>query len=88
MEEKKKMPFWVLLAFSSIHTRKAALILISASIIFSLYCIPWPTFTSNEMVATIFLIDDWSWIAMMTPICIWYYLSLRWMDSNNGWEGF
>ena len=86
MEEKKKMPLWVLLAFSSIQTRKAALILISASILFSVYCLPWVTFTNNEMVATIFLIDDWSWIAMMAPICIWYYLSLRWMDNNQGWE--
>jgi len=83
---KPKMPIWVLLAFSSIHKRKHALILISASILFTVYCFPFVNFTDNEIVAKLFLIDDWSWIAMMIPICIWYILSLRWMDNNNGWE--
>lgn len=86
MNETKKMPLWVLLAFSSIPTRKAALILIWASIVFTVYCLPWSTFSENEMVASVFLIDDWSWIAMMIPICIWYLLSLRWMDKNQRWE--
>jgi hypothetical protein len=81
----KKMPLWVLLAFSSIQKRKSALILIWASIIFTAYCLPWVTFINNELVSTLFLIDDWSWVAMMIPICIWYILSLRWMDTNNGW---
>lgn len=84
----KKMPLWVLLAFSSIQKRKHAIILIWASILFSLYCLPWATFINNEMISTLFLIDDWSWIAMMAPICLWYILSLRWMDQNNGWETF
>jgi len=83
---QKKMPIWVLLAFSSIRQRKHAIILIWASIIFTLYCLPWITFINNETVSALFLIDDWSWIAMMIPICIWYILSLRWMDNNNGWE--
>jgi hypothetical protein len=82
----KKMPIWVLLAFSSIQKRKSALILIWASIIFTAYCLPWATFINNEMITTLFLIDDWSWITMMIPICIWYILSLRWMDQNNSWE--
>jgi hypothetical protein len=82
----KKMPIWVLLAFSSIHKRKHAIILIWASIIFCLYCLPLVTFSNNEIIAKLFLIDDWSWIAMMAPICIWYVLSLRWMDQNNAWE--
>lgn len=82
----KKMPLWVLLAFSSIQKRKSALILIWASIVFTLYCLPWVTFIKNDIVSTLFLIDDWSWIAMMIPICLWYILSLRWMDQNNGWE--
>ncbi len=84
--ETKKMPFWVLLAFSAIHKRKHALILISASIIFMLYCFPFTKFIDNEIVAKLFLIDDWSWIAMMIPVCIWYILSLRWMDKNNAWD--
>lgn len=86
MNETKKMPLWVLLAFSSIPTRKAALILIWACVVFTVYCLPWSTFSKNEMVATLFLIDDWSWVAMMIPMCIWYLLSLRWMDKNQRWE--
>ncbi len=82
----KKMPLWVLLAFSSIHKRKHAIILIWVSTLFTLYCLPWPTFFNNEIIATLFLIDDWSWIAMMIPICIWYILCLRWMDKNMAWK--
>ena len=82
----KKMPIWVLLAFSSIHKRKHAIILVWASIMFSLYCLPLVTFFDNEIIAKLFLIDDWSWLAMMIPICIWYILSLRWMDKNDAWE--
>jgi len=82
----KKMPLWVLLAFSSIRKRKHAIILIWASVLFTVYCLPWVNFIDNEMVSTLFLIDDWSWIAMMIPICIWYILCLRWMDKNTAWE--
>ncbi len=85
-ETAVKMPIWVLLAFSSIHKRKHALILIWASILFTLYSLPWPQFVNSETVKLVFLIDDWSWAAMMVPICIWYILSLRWMDNNNGWQ--
>jgi len=81
-----KMPIWVLLAFSSIQKRKHAIMLIWASIIFTVYCLPWVNFINNEIVITLFLIDDWSWMAMMIPICIWYILSLRWMDQNKAWE--
>ena len=82
----KKMPLWVLLAFSSIQKRKHAMILIWACILFTLYCLPWATFVNNEMITTLFLIDDWSWIAVMIPLCLWYILSLRWMDQNDAWE--
>jgi hypothetical protein len=80
-----KLPIWVLLAFSSIQKRKHAILLIWACIIFTLYCLPWASFTTNEMITSLFVIDDWSWIAMMVPICLWYILSLRWMDKNNAW---
>ncbi|MCF6202068.1 MAG: hypothetical protein L3J59_00145 [Methylococcaceae bacterium] len=87
MEKKDNTPLWVFLAFSSINTRKGALILIWSCIIFSLYCIPWSLFFSDqEWVARIFLIDDWSWLAMMIPIVIWYWLSLRWVDKNTAWD--
>ncbi len=88
MEKKDNTPLWVFLAFSSINTRKGALILIWSCIIFSLYCIPWRLFFSDqEWVAKIFLIDDWSWLAMMVPMIIWYWLSLRWVDKNTAWDG-
>lgn len=85
-DQTKKMPIWVLLAFSSISKRKHAIILIWASILFTAYCFPLANFIDNEMVAKLFLIDDWSWIAMMLPVSAWYILSLRWMDQNNSWE--
>ena len=85
-ETSTKMPLWVLLAFSSIQKRKHAIILIWACVLFTFYCLPWMNFTNNEIVSTLFLIDDWSWIAMMIPISFWYILSLRWMDQNNAWE--
>jgi hypothetical protein len=81
-----KIPLWVFLAFSSIQKRNHALILIWACIIFSIYSLPWSTFINNDLVSTLFLIEDWSWIAMMIPISAWYILSLRWMDTNDGWE--
>ncbi len=88
MEKKDNTPLWVFLAFSSINTRKGALILIWSCIIFSLYCIPWSLFfLDQEWVAKIFLIDDWSWLAMMVPMIVWYWLSLRWVDKNTAWEG-
>lgn len=86
MSEAKKEPLWVQLAFSSIPSRKMAIVLIWSCILFSLYCLPWTTFTDSETVASLFLIDDWSWAAMMLPICAWYILSLRWMDTNNAWD--
>jgi hypothetical protein len=51
-------PLWVFLAFSSIETRKGALILIWSSLVFSFYCLPWANFFSgNEWVGKLFLID-------------------------------
>jgi len=87
VEKTKDMPIWVFLAFSSIETRKGAMWLIYACIGFTLYCIPWPLIASeSDWVETIFLIDDWSWLAMMVPIIGWYWLSLRWVDHNAGWK--
>lgn len=81
-------PLWVFLAFSSIETRKGALILIWSSLVFSLYCIPWANyFDGGGWVAKLFLIDDWSWFAMMLPMALWYWMSLRWVDKNLGWGG-
>jgi len=87
MEKSDNMPIWVYLAFSSITTRKGALLLILACIVFSIYCIPWGRlFTDQGWVSKIFLIEDWSWVAMMVPITLWYWVSLRWIDRNSGWS--
>lgn len=87
MEKTDNMPIWVYLAFSSIKTRKAALILIWACAIFTVYCIPWPLFAAEQTwVSKVFLIDDWSWVAMMVPITFWYWVSLKWVDRHSGWE--
>ena len=42
-------------------------------------------FANHEWVVKIFLIEDWSWVAMMTPITIWYWISLKWIDHHTGW---
>ncbi|MGB5339428.1 MAG: hypothetical protein WBO06_10080 [Gammaproteobacteria bacterium] len=87
MEKTDNMPLWVYFAFSSISTRKGALLLIWACVLFSVYCIPWPlVFEGRDWIVKIFLIDDWSWFAMMAPITFWYWASLRWIDNNSGWE--
>lgn len=86
MEKTENMPIWVYLAFSSISTRKAALLLIFACVLFSIYCIPWHLlFPDRDWVAQICLIGDWSWFAMMVPVTFWYWLGLRWIDKNSGW---
>lgn len=87
MNQTKKIPLWVMLAFSNIRTRKSALLLILASVVFSLYCIPWAQlFSAYAWLSSIFLIEDWSWFAMMVPVVGWYLLCLRWMDRNLAWE--
>jgi hypothetical protein len=87
VEKKETTPLWVFLAFSSINTRKGALILIWSCIIFSVYCIPWSLlYTEPAWIAKVFLIDDWSWLAMMIPMIIWYWLSLKWADKHSAWE--
>ena len=87
MEKKDNTPLWVFLAFSSIETRIGAVRLIWASIIFTLYCLPWPLFLSTQdLFINKILIEDWSWFSMMAPIITWYWLSLRWVDRHEGWS--
>jgi hypothetical protein len=87
MEKEDDIPVWVFLAFSSIKSRKGALLLIWSCVAFSIYCIPWSlTFTQQEWIQELFLIEDWSWFAMMLPITLWYWSSLRWVDRNSKWQ--
>lgn len=88
MEKTDHMPLWVYLAFSSITTRKGALLLIASCVLFSVYCIPWAAlFPDRGWIEQLFLIQDWSWLAMMLPITFWYWLSLKWMDRHTAWTG-
>jgi hypothetical protein len=87
MEKTDTMPIWVYLAFASIETRRTALILIYASALFALYCVPWTLlYPSTAWLGSLFLIDDWSWLAMMVPMTFWYWLSMRWVDKHAGWS--
>lgn len=87
MEKTSNMPIWVYLAFSSINKRQGALWLIWSCLAFTLYCIPWPMFFAGHgWIAKIFLLDDWSWFAMMVPVTLWYWVSLKWLDKHAAWE--
>lgn len=86
MEKTDDMPWWVFLAFASINSRKAALWLISVCVIFAVYCVPWVSvFTETPWIATVFRIKDWSWVAMMIPITLWYVACMIWVDKNSRW---
>lgn len=87
MQKSDDMPLWVFLALSSIETRKGALLLIWSTVIFSIYCIPWVNFyTDIDWVGKLFLIDDWEWFLMTLPMTVWYWLSMKWVDKNRGWQ--
>lgn len=81
------MPLWVAILFSNLRSRKVALRLVFGCAIFTIYCFPWANYFGNhDWVAKLFLLDDWSWIAMMAPTTLWYWLGLRWIDANSAWE--
>ncbi len=86
MKQIEKTPIWVTLAYANVHTRKMAIGIIIFCVVFALYCVPWVQYSKNEWVAKLFLIDDWSWLAMMVPMTAWYWLSLKWVDKNQGWD--
>ena len=75
MERVDHMPWWVWFGLLNIETRKGALILLSASLTFTVICIPLS-----------YYLDDWSWLAMMVPISLWYWLCIRWVDQHASWE--
>ena len=88
MVKTEDTPLWVFLAFSSIETRKGAMILIWSCVAFTIYSLPWPLFFSNplgELGKSIFF-DDWYTLLMMIPITLWYIIGLQWMDKRQAWE--
>ncbi|MGB5326534.1 MAG: hypothetical protein WBN40_14095 [Pseudomonadales bacterium] len=87
MERTKNMPLWVFLAFASIETKKAGLMLTLGSLLFAIYCLPWTQFYPGAgWIEKVFLVDDWSWFGMMVPIFIWYALAFRWIEKNACWD--
>lgn len=86
MNKQGKMPLWVALVYSNIESRRVALYLVCGCAVFTAYCFPWTRYLhQGDWVTKFFLIDDWSWFAMMTPTTLWYWLGLRWIDTNYGW---
>ena len=86
MKKIDKTPLWVSLVYANVHTRKMALIMVIFCVVFTFYCVPWVQFSKNSVVTKLFLIEDWSWFVMMIPMTIWYWISLKWVDKNAGWE--
>ena len=69
------MPLWAFLGLMNIETRKGALILVWCCIACSIACIPLSCY-----------LEDWSWTAMMFPVALWYWLSMKWVDNHSSWE--
>ena len=86
MKDLDNTPLWVKLAYANVSTRKMALWLTASSALFTFYCVPWNHFFRQVWVNKLFLLHDWSWVAMMVPMVIWYYVSLKWVDKHAAWE--
>lgn len=87
MNKHNKMPLWVSLAYSSIASRKVALSLTISCLSFALYCVPWALYMKQSAwIGKIFLINDWSWFGWSMGTTIWYWMGIKWMDQNGGWE--
>ena len=87
MQKTNDMPWWVFLALANIERRVGALWLIGSCVLFTLYCVPWSLYLKEPVwIGKVFRIGDWSWFAMMVPICLWYWLSLKWVDKRDGWS--
>ncbi len=81
MDRKDNMPVGGFLGLVNMETRKAALLLVSCTLVFGLVFLPLP-----------YLLDDWSWMdvvnwsGMMLDITLWYWLSIRWVDKHSFWD--
>ncbi len=81
MDKKEGMPMWVFLGLVNIETKKGATILVLAAVLCGLVFVPLPL-----------ILDNWSWIdvrdwsGMMFIVALWYWLSMRWVDKNTGWN--
>ena len=86
MKQIENTTLWVSLAMASVPTRKIAIWLIISCVVFAIYCVPWVNFSANPLIKKLFLLDDWWWFASMIPLTLWYWVSMKWVDKNNGWE--
>lgn len=78
MQRTPNMPLWVFLGLANIDTRKGALVLFWSCLAFGIACIPLAYY---RWVAWV----DWSWVAVMFPCALWYWLCIRWVDTHTGW---
>ena len=79
MTKSENMPIWVFLAVMNFETRKGANVMVWISLLITLVCVPLSYYQPFETV-------DWTWIAMMAGTTLWYWLSMKWVDKNTGWE--
>ncbi len=87
MKRKDSMPAWVYLALSSIESRKGALVLVWISVVTMVYCVPWSNIVGKDKwITKLFLCDDWTWAAIMVPVTLWYWMSMKWIDKHSSWE--
>jgi hypothetical protein len=86
MKQMDNTPLWVRLAWDAVPTRKIAMWIIISCVAFTLYCVPWVSYTANPLIKKLFLIDNWWWSAPMLPLMLWYWLSMKWVDQHDGWE--
>ncbi|HHZ87423.1 MAG TPA: hypothetical protein EYN73_01920 [Chromatiaceae bacterium] len=74
MERTKDMPLWVFLGLMNIETRKGARTLVMLAVLATVVCLP-----------VSYYLEDWSWLAMMVSMTLWYGLCFRWIENNTGW---
>lgn len=78
MDKKDNMPMWVFLGLMNIYTKKGAFVLLSSCILLGLICVPLAIY---EMYTV-----DWTWVAMMAAISLWYWLCIKWVDKHSAWQ--
>jgi hypothetical protein len=84
--KNRKLPLWVALAYANIESRKLAVYLTAASLLFTACCLPiMQMFSLPGWLGKVFLADDWTWFAFSLAITIWYWLGIRWIDNHGSW---
>jgi hypothetical protein len=87
MKRTDNMPIWVTPHFRVPQPENGFVADVGlCGVVCSGSCIPSRlVLPGRAWVMQLFLINDWSWFAMMLPITFWYWLSVRWIDNHSGW---